>query len=135
MRLAIPPKRQPAESIIPMINVVFLLLIFFLMTAQIAPPEPFEVTPPTAESDAQAEGEAVLYVDAAGRLGFGDQQGGDEVLAAVAEQMPACEAPCEAPEPLLIRVDAGLPAPKLAALMRKLPEAGIRRAEIVTALQ
>lgn len=42
-----PPKRRPrAESIVPMINVVFLLLIFFLMTAQIAPPDPFEVAPP-----------------------------------------------------------------------------------------
>ncbi|MGR3522560.1 MAG: biopolymer transporter ExbD, partial [Paracoccus sp. (in: a-proteobacteria)] len=34
-----------------MINVVFLLLIFFLLTAQIAPAPPFDVTPPDSRSD------------------------------------------------------------------------------------
>ena len=29
------------DSTVPMINIVFLLLIFFLITAQIAPPAPF----------------------------------------------------------------------------------------------
>ncbi|MBE3638962.1 ExbD/TolR family protein [Mangrovicoccus algicola] len=135
MRLAQPQKRQPAESIIPMINVVFLLLIFFLMTAQIAPPAPFEVDPPASESDARPEGEMVLHVDAEGRYGFREHAGGDEVLAALKAAMPPCPEPCAAPAPLQIRVDAGLPAPKLAALMAKLPEAGIRRAEIVTAVR
>ena len=37
----------PRESVVPMINVVFLLLIFFLMTAQITAPTPVEVTPPS----------------------------------------------------------------------------------------
>ncbi|NHX27772.1 biopolymer transporter ExbD, partial [Escherichia coli] len=40
------PRRDRGENIVPMINVVFLLLIFFLMTAQIGPPAPIDVTPP-----------------------------------------------------------------------------------------
>ncbi|WP_108258597.1 ExbD/TolR family protein [Mangrovicoccus ximenensis] len=131
MRLASPPKRQPSESIIPMINVVFLLLIFFLMTAQIAPPAPFEVEPPEARSEAQPEGELTLLVDADGQLGFRDMAGGDEVLQAVSAAMADCGDGCAAP--LQIRVDAALPAAKLAALMAQLPAAGILRAEIVTA--
>ncbi|WP_172327778.1 biopolymer transporter ExbD [Mangrovicoccus sp. HB161399] len=133
MRLATPPKRQPSESIIPMINVVFLLLIFFLMTAQIAPPAPFEVEPPKAASEAQPEGELTLLVDADGRLGFRDLAGGDEVLDAVAAEIEDCSGGCAGPAPLQIRVDAALPARQLAVLMAKLPAAGIRKAEIVTA--
>jgi periplasmic protein TonB len=41
-----PPRRPRAESVVPMINVVFLLLVFFLMTATIAPPDPFASVPP-----------------------------------------------------------------------------------------
>ncbi|MGB1619323.1 MAG: biopolymer transporter ExbD, partial [Flavobacteriales bacterium] len=33
-----------------MTDLVFLLLIFFLMTSRLAPPDPFEVTPPQAET-------------------------------------------------------------------------------------
>ncbi len=133
MRLATPPKRQPSESIIPMINVVFLLLIFFLMTAQIAPPAAFEVEPPEAASEARPEGELTLLVDANGRLGFRDIEGGDEVLQSVSAAIEDCPEACAEPAPLQIRADAGLPAAKLAALIAKLPAAGIAEAEIVTA--
>lgn len=135
MRLARPQKRQPEESIIPMINVVFLLLIFFLMTAQIAPPAPFEVTPPVSDSEAAPAADLVLHVDAAGRYGFRDATGGEEVLGALAAELPPCAAPCAQPQTVQVRVDASLPAAKLATLMAQLPKAGIRRAEIVTALK
>ncbi|MBL4543543.1 MAG: biopolymer transporter ExbD, partial [Rhodobacteraceae bacterium] len=51
MRLAAPRPTRPREPVVPMINVVFLLLIFFLMAAVIAPPEPFGVTLPRAAAD------------------------------------------------------------------------------------
>lgn len=38
MQFDLPQRRSRPESVVPMINIVFLLLIFFLMTAQIAPP-------------------------------------------------------------------------------------------------
>jgi len=40
MEFARPRHRRPLEPIVPMINVVFLLLIFFLMSAQIRTPRP-----------------------------------------------------------------------------------------------
>ena len=132
-----PPQRARAESIIPMINVVFLLLIFFLMTAQIAPPEPFEVMPPEADADNPAEAELVLYIDAAGRLGFGENTGEEAVLTALAEQVAAaCEGQrCEVTQLLSIRADAETPASVLAALLPKLATAGFDAAQIVTALR
>ena len=84
MRIDMPRRRPRGETIIPMINVVFLLLVFFLLTAQIAPPEPFRLTPPdAADADLPARDRDVLYVsasgelayDAAGRGGLGDDRG------------------------------------------------------------
>ncbi|WP_249689351.1 biopolymer transporter ExbD [Stappia sp. WLB 29] len=62
-----PPKRQ-AESTISLINIVFLMLIFFLIAGQLAPPVDPDVTlaetteaPPLAPPDA-------LFADSEGRL-------------------------------------------------------------------
>ena len=123
MQFAPPRPRQRPESIVPMINVVFLLLIFFLMTAQIAPPEPFEVTPPEAEADMPATVELVLHLSDAGGIAFGGI-GGDGAIAAAAAKAGAgaCGA-CDLP-PLTLRADAGVPAARLAALLPALSAAG-----------
>ncbi|WP_456389054.1 ExbD/TolR family protein [Profundibacter sp.] len=119
------PNSPPRENIVPMINVVFLLLIFFLMTAQIAPPEPFEVTPPRSASETSADGPATLYVGPDGTLGFLEARGEGAVFAALA-QMPKGA-------PLLLRADAGLKANKLAELLARLAAAGISDVALVTA--
>ncbi len=51
MRLPRRPRRIPADSAVPMINVVFLLLIFFMMAARIAPPLPQDLRLPQAQVD------------------------------------------------------------------------------------
>ncbi|MEO9778339.1 MAG: biopolymer transporter ExbD [Sedimentitalea sp.] len=139
MQFSVPPRRQPTESIVPMINVVFLLLIFFLMSAQIAPPEPFDVEPPVMDETDSAEGEFRLYMDAEGQLGYLDVFGEVEVLAALtAARESYCAAePCpqDTPPPLILRADAKLDATRLAALMPKLGAAGFRVVQLVTAKQ
>ncbi|UWQ74064.1 biopolymer transporter ExbD [Leisingera sp. M658] len=42
--------RKKCLSLAPMINVVFLLLIFFLLTLQIAPRAPLSIAPPRPEN-------------------------------------------------------------------------------------
>ena len=42
------PRMAQDRAIVPMINVVFLLLVFFLMTASLTPPPPREITAPVA---------------------------------------------------------------------------------------
>ena len=127
MRIQTPPKRVPGESVIPMINVVFLLLIFFLMTAQIAPPDPFDVTPPTSEVEAAAQGQRVLHVSVDGELAYEEARGEDDVLAALEDFAED--------EPLLLRADRGVPAEKVAALLPKLAKAGVRNLKLVSATQ
>jgi biopolymer transport protein ExbD len=108
-----------------MINVVFLLLIFFLMTAQIEPPEPFEVTPPDASVQTPAEGHAILHVAANGDMAFDDARGEDAVLIAL-QGFPSEDS-------LMLRADRTVPAETIAALLPKLANVGVRRLKLVSA--
>ncbi|MCV6584210.1 MAG: biopolymer transporter ExbD [Marinibacterium sp.] len=123
MDLTEPPRRPRSESIVPMINVVFLLLIFFLMTSRLAEPEPFDVTPPTAATEAEAQADPVLFVSKDGRLSF-DGAEGTGAIAAVAAQSDASSI-------IQLRADAALEAGKLAAILRDLSTAGLARVELV----
>lgn len=108
-----PPRREQGENIVPMINVVFLLLIFFLMTAQIAPPEPFEVTVPESSDGGATEGTLTLYISATGEIAFEDLRG-DAAIASFAKETNG-----------LIRVDANLAATDLAIILRDLGALGV----------
>ena len=121
MQFAPPRKRQPREAIVPMINVVFLLLIFFLMTATIAPPDPLDVSPPRAAAEATDRAEA-LSVTADGRLAFGSLRGPAAISAAVDAGA------------VRLRVDANLPGSDLARLMTRLAAQGARQVQIVTVM-
>lgn len=120
MRIDMPSRRPRGEAIIPMINVVFLLLIFFLLTAQIAPAPPFDLTPPDGVSDIPSEDGGALYVSAHGQLAFGDARG-EEVWAAIAARTEV--------GPLEIRADGAARAANIAALLvrlRQVDDAGAR---------
>lgn len=114
--------RSASEPFTPMINVVFLLLIFFLMTAEIAPPAPFETAPPVAPGGADPGGTATLHLSATGDAAFVDLRGAAAIGAAAA-----------AGGALRIRADRRLDAARLAALLSRLAAAGAGPVEIVTA--
>jgi biopolymer transport protein ExbD len=105
-----------------MINVVFLLLIFFLMTAQIVPPAPFDMTLPTAEGDEDV-GQMALYINANGDIAFETARGD----AALAEAAALPEG-----KPLRLYADATLPAATLAQVLSRLAALGATQVEIVT---
>ncbi|WP_264210984.1 biopolymer transporter ExbD [Leisingera thetidis] len=117
MDFSSPKTRQAGEPVLPMINVVFLLLIFFLLSSQIAPRAPFAVTPPRLETGEASAPEAVLFMAADGRLHFSGAQDSD-ALAAVAAQAAELGT-------LTLRADAEVPARAVAALIARLREAGI----------
>ena len=117
------PRRTRGENIVPMINVVFLLLIFFLMSAQIAPPDPVEVALPKSASEAEHPQSDNLYVSKDGTLYYNGVQG-----EAVWEQL----ADRSLPEPLFIRADQDAPATALASVLSKLARAGVEETLLVT---
>ncbi|MEM7269944.1 MAG: biopolymer transporter ExbD [Pseudomonadota bacterium] len=119
-----PRATRPSEPFVPMINVVFLLLIFFLMTAQIAPPEPFDLSPPKTEAGGDPVGQTVLFLSPDGEFGFMEQRGGEAIDAAMA---------VAAEGSLKLRVDGGMEARVLAARLKQLTEAGALSVELLTA--
>ncbi|NBB97258.1 MAG: biopolymer transporter ExbD [Alphaproteobacteria bacterium] len=110
--------RAPRESVVPMINVVFLLLIFFLMTAQIAPPDPVDVTPPsvTLADGPVPEDAGVLWLGPEGDLLTAEGTRPD--LTALEAQVT-------------LRADADAPAADLARALRQLGQGGARSVTLV----
>ncbi|MGP9788701.1 ExbD/TolR family protein [Roseinatronobacter sp. NSM] len=122
MDFAPPRRRPPRESVVPMINVVFLLLIFFLMSAQIAPPDPAAVTLPvsdTADTLLQ-DGGHMVWLAADGVLLTATSVGQD-VWAELAAH----------PAPVTLHADAQLAATELARVLRRMGEQGVRDVTLV----
>ncbi|TMV87720.1 biopolymer transporter ExbD [Thioclava sp. BHET1] len=146
-----PPRTARASNLLPMINVVFLLLIFFLISAKLTPPEPFPVSPPQAAERDQSDGEFSLYVGGTGALGFRDvvaekpdaatsdtetgTAGEARVLAALkaAREAWCATQDCAATPPtLVLHADAKLPVPTLARLVRRLGGLGFAKVALRT---
>lgn len=106
-----------------MINVVFLLLIFFLMTASLVTPPPLEITPPEAQADIADPRPGTLFVAADGTLAFGGVTGA-AALGLLAETA--------GDEPLPIMADAAYPAAELARLLPQLSAIGIEDVRLMT---
>ncbi|MBT9384940.1 biopolymer transporter ExbD [Pseudooceanicola sp. CBS1P-1] len=128
MNFTPPPRRPRAESIVPMINVVFLLLIFFLMTSRLTPAEPFKVTPPQAAEGTEAEGTGVLYLSSEGQLGYMGQEGPAAIAAFVAETR-------DVPGTPQLRADGAAEAKTVAHVLKELSEAGLKNVALVVAPQ
>ncbi|WGI21502.1 biopolymer transporter ExbD [Amylibacter sp. IMCC11727] len=120
-----PVKRKAEESIVPMINVVFLLLIFFLMTSQITPPEPFDVSVPDAETVSEPAAELLVYVSKDGAVQF------EDFANETAWQRLAGRV--EGKVPVKLRVDADLPARDLSKVLSRVARTGAVSVEIVAA--
>ena len=120
-----PKPRRQSEPALPMINVVFLLLIFFLMSAQIVAPPPIEVTPPVAEQSDTPQDDVRLHMSADGVLARDDLRG-----AAVWDTLEQMQS--SAGVTVLVRADAALPAADLASVLTRLSALGFDRIQLAT---
>jgi len=107
-----------------MINIVFLLLIFFLMTATLKPPSPFAVDPPESRSILAAEANPTLYLAADGRTVYAGAEG-DAAFEAIAAGLAALDGP------LVVRADRALPAQAMAAVLGRLGRIGVPEIRLV----
>ena len=127
--------RSAEAGLLPMINVVFLLLVFFLIVAKLAPPEAFEITLPeaTAPGEAGADGRFVLLIGPEGALGFGTVTGDGTLAALAMARAEYCaQNPCaDTPPRLLIRADAAAPAARLAGVMGQITGLGFAGIDLV----
>ncbi len=125
MRIAPIRRGRRAESLLPMIDVVFFLIIFFMMVSHFAAPEPFAVARPTSDGTEAVAGELSLFLDAAGQWGHVGPDGAVMGDAALQSLQAALQDRCavvdctETPAILLLHADAEAPASLLAEALPK----------------
>ena len=126
-------RNDVADYLLPLIDVTFFLLVFFMVATRLMAPPPFEVTPAVSEAEDELFGDFTLYVDAQGTLGYRDALGPAalEVLAGARAEY-CMDADCEGDPPRrAVKADHALPATQLAGLLPALGQVGFRRVELV----
>lgn len=108
------------EPIVPMINVVFLLLVFLMLTARIGPPDPFDIALPAAGGTETELRDQPLYLSATGALAFGGLRDGEAIKAAAETGK------------VQIHADARAGAVVLARLLAELTAAGATQVDLIT---
>lgn len=128
--MILPPPKRPRsaeENILPLINIVFLLLIFFMLAGVLAQKPPFELSPPnTAQTEDSTRLERqVLSIGADGQLAFAGETIDRDALNQALADWPK-------DKPLQVRADGGLKAGMLSGLFDDLRGAGIAEVQLLT---
>lgn len=124
-----PRPRNHEERILPLINVVFLLLIFFMLAGRLAAIDPFQITPPTSDSEGPAaRQELLVLVGADGRLALDNQV----MEAAALRDAVAVRLVENVGAGVRLKADSATAATEVVAVMELLREAGVERLTLLT---
>ncbi|MGB7757095.1 MAG: biopolymer transporter ExbD [Salinisphaera sp.] len=117
------------DAVLPLTNVVFLLLIFFMLAGRLAAPSPLGVDPPHSTSPTPADQQGIeVSLGADGRVALDDQPMQNDALEKAVRQRLQ-----QRPNtPVRLRADAGLATSRVVKLMDVLRAAGARRLRLVT---
>ncbi|MEM9783508.1 MAG: biopolymer transporter ExbD [Pseudomonadota bacterium] len=130
-----PPRRMSRQHaragdedrLLPLVNIVFLLLIFFMVAGQLTAADPFEIVPPRSASEGEASVEdPLIAVGADGSLAL------DNVVMAEPAMLEALAG--RRVSSLRIKADGRLPAFELVALMERLRGAGFASIRLLTVI-
>lgn len=130
MKIPPPTEEHRTElSVVPLVNVVFLLLVFFMLAGQISSPEPLDVQPPRSISDQEATEEGVsvlLTLDgqvALERVVVPESELTERTAAILAERPAAA---------FQVKADARVDAVRMIRIMESLRAAGVERLTLLT---
>lgn len=124
-----PLARREEERVLPLINVVFLLLIFFMLAGSLSASDPFPITPPVSSSDANVETEDILIlIGPEGELAMDSiSMGLDELQDAIADRLAEEEVPV-----VWLKGDAQSDALLVVSVMERLQAAGVAEVTLLT---
>ncbi|MGE0651886.1 MAG: ExbD/TolR family protein [Alphaproteobacteria bacterium] len=127
------PQYGDDERILPLINVVFLLLIFFMLAGRIAASDPFKVDPALSASEGPVTAQDILVlVGTDGRLALDDSIMDETALkVAVAERMSKEKNGGPSPH-VRLKADGRAPATRVVAVMELLRSAGVQKVDLLT---
>lgn len=125
--------RNEAENTIPLINVVFLMLIFFLLAGTVATPLSPDIEMPETQALAQVPpAENVIQMNKAGGVIYKGQDFTQaDLKALIVEKFPP-EGDLAKQQGLSILADRHLKLDKLSGLLQMLRQAGYRKIRLVT---
>ncbi|MCB1760245.1 MAG: biopolymer transporter ExbD [Gammaproteobacteria bacterium] len=128
MRFERRPPDNSERSVLPLINVVFLLLIFCMLAGSLGRSEPFAVTAPRSTSDGAQQQTLRLLLGSEGQLALqGEVMSEAELLQQVGQRI--ANHPGVGVE---LKADAALAGNRVVLLMEKLGEAGVDRLLLLT---
>ena len=116
-------------NLVPLINIVFLLLIFFMLSGTLAKTDLFEVSPPESNTSSSAEApELVILISHDSKIALDNQSINindlETILAKILETTNI--------EEILIKADGNAKSGILSKVIKHIRNAGIKRAAIVT---
>lgn len=123
------------DNMIPLINIVFLMLIFFMVAGHIEKTDNLNVELPLSTSNTEiSDQEIKLYIDNSGQMQLDAQPITEsdlrEALATMLETSPQPESLS-----LLLQVDSDFPALDLQQILSNVKASGIRRVSLATLLK
>ncbi len=128
VRLLPHQKEQKGEAIIPLINVVFLLLIFLMLVGNPRAPDPFYIDPAQTESERDpTDAQMVIFISSDFQVAFEAVRGKSNVLEAVERAFAN-----DRDEPLEVKADASVDAVQLLHFVQDLKSRGVARIRLVT---
>jgi biopolymer transport protein ExbD len=132
MRFEARRARNDDERILPLINVVFLLLIFFMLAGRLAVSDPLAIEPPHSASQGEPLVRDVqILIAKDGRLALdGAVMSDAELGARLAERMSA-----EADATYSLKADGGVEADRVIAVMELMRGAGVENLTLFTVPQ
>lgn len=126
------PRRRPSadDPVLPLINIVFLLLIFFMVAGQLSASDPFKVTPPLSAMDPSSADEAPLVLlGADGALAL---DGVEIAQPALIDQLRARAEAAAAPLGVRLKADHRAEAMAAARLIAAMKQAGVEKVRLLT---
>ncbi len=126
------PARQPQEepdTILPLINVVFLLLIFIIMTGALTAVDFFNVDPPSSTSVVRGSlDETVILVGGDGRIAIDNEEVDEaDLQLSVSDKLAA-----NAGAVFRIKADGRVDAARVVEIMELIEAVGVRHVMLLT---
>lgn len=124
------------DNMVPLINVVFLMLVFFMVAGQIQKADPIPVMPPESINDHRAETDpsVAIFVGMNGELFVEDQPYQVEEVKAYLERQFNSAADQQAFW-VQIKADGAIPLEELRPIFEQIRQAGLTKVSLATQLE